>query len=289
MNHRWMVGLLLAGTSLACNAPALLADQPKERGPKVFLGIMVEPSRGGQKEGGVIVREVAPNSPAAKAGLKNGDVITQVGDKKVTDVDALITFVAKHKPGDQLPFHVKREGEEKELTVTLAKRPAREESGVPAPRGPKMTFLGVFSEPLTDQVKENLGVEATKGAVVREVIPGSPAAKVGIKNGDVITRLADHDIAGPDELCQAVQQAGTGKEITITVQRGKQTKEFKVQLSGSPIGGLDFFPGIFPAPGGTGSRAMGPGVGESAEAIRELRKKVEELEKRIRELEKKQK
>src|SRR2546423_13915595 len=88
------------------------------RSPRPSLGILVGPASDAEQEG-VKVHQVVPGSPAAKAGLKKGDVITRVEGREMDHPDTLLNVLAKHKPGEELTFHVLRDGQEKSLKVRL--------------------------------------------------------------------------------------------------------------------------------------------------------------------------
>jgi S1-C subfamily serine protease len=282
MRMRTLMGLAL-GVWLLAVVP--LVAQIPERPPRASVGIAVEPTPMDADPSGVVIRQVTPSSPAAKAGMKRGDVIVKVGDKDIADFDALVNTLAIHKPGDKLTFQVLRNGKEMDLAVTLGEgRPeAPTQPGQPAPER-ATAFLGVQTRELTPDVKDQLVVKVDKGAVVTEVVPNTPAERAGLKPSDVITRFNGQPIANPAELRDAVHKAGIGKKVTFQAARGKDTKEFAVELEEAP-GGLFFhFPrgnpleGVLPGPV--------PGTaGPEAIRVQELERKVRELEKRIRELE----
>src|SRR5205085_6540513 len=99
-------GLALLGFVL-CHTEAKVrgqtaGEQPAKNQPKVFLGLAVEPGTDAPKHGGVVIRSVAPDSPAAKAGIKEGDVIHKVADTEVKDSDSLLGVLRRHRPGEQL-------------------------------------------------------------------------------------------------------------------------------------------------------------------------------------------
>ncbi len=104
-----------------------LAKRPAEPPPpggedQPFLGLMPEPTADGK---GVAVRDVLPDSPADKAGLKKGDIITAIDATAVTDPAALVNDIAGHKPGDDVTFKVTRDGKEQSIKVKVGKRPAQ--------------------------------------------------------------------------------------------------------------------------------------------------------------------
>src|SRR5690349_13676889 len=127
--HRHLFSFLaLAGLfALAERAQADDRDDDRGRGRPV-VGLTVSPVPDNSEHQGVLVQQVTPEGPAAKAGLKRGDVITRLGNREVTDGDTLINVLARYKPGDKLRFHVLRDGQEKDFTVTLGQQIARRQS-----------------------------------------------------------------------------------------------------------------------------------------------------------------
>jgi S1-C subfamily serine protease len=273
------VALLLAAVPAWAQAPA----PPAQQTARPSLGVMVEPS--GPADRGVTVRAVTNDSPADKAGLKPGDTIVRVGDQAVRDPEGLVAVLARHKVGDQVELRVLRDGAEKAMTVTLGERTVARAPDAPPARATRAGFLGVQSQPLTPQERDRLGVAADAGVVVTDVMADSPADKAGLKRGDVIVRVAGQDVADPSGLRAAVQRAGAGQEIELTLARGKDKKDVTARLEEAPVDGVIVPPVPFPTPGG--ARAVVPGILEAVEKVRELERKVEALEKRLRDLEKK--
>jgi serine protease Do len=243
---------------------------------RVFLGVGIESTQDGAKHAGVVVRSVAPNSPATKA----GDIIDKVDGKDVKDLESLLSVLGKRQPGEQASFHVLRDGQERDLAVTLGQRPEPRAGDGEAARERPAAFLGVQTLTLTPQVKENLGATIDKGAAIVDVLPDTPAAKAGLKRGDVITSFDGKTVSGPRELRDAVQGAGPGKEINLTIMRGQEKKDVQVRLEASPVDGLSNF---LPLPGRLNSGA--PNQLEERERSSQLERRVQELEKRVRELE----
>ena len=96
-------------------------------------------------------------------------------------------------------------------------------------------FLGVATVTVTDAVRQRLGLDATKGAVVTEVTPGSAADSAGLQVGDVITKLGNDEIATSDDLGAAVRKHQPGEKVELTYQRGKDTKTTTVTLGSRPV------------------------------------------------------
>jgi S1-C subfamily serine protease len=217
---------LVPGLALAA-APAAPAPAASSAA-KGYLGILVEPTAKDAAHSGAMVRAVAPESPAAKAGLRKGDLIVKIGARDVNDPKTLVEAVAGHKVGEKVMLHVLRDGKEQTIEATLAERPAEK---MPSFRGrldqPRGHFLGVRAEDFT-------AVDSAKGAVVREVLPNTPAAKAGLQKDDIITAVNGKPVTNGDELRKAVQQAEADKDVTVKVLRGKEVKEFKVRLAPMP-------------------------------------------------------
>jgi S1-C subfamily serine protease len=278
--YRWTMALAavigLAAISFPVTAQRADPTAPAQQGAS--LGIAVEPGANEPDQKGVVVLEVFPGGPAAKAGVRRGDVITQADNQKVEAPKGLVNFLASHKAGDEVTLHVNRDGKQKDLAVTLESRAesfAGEEQGEVPERPGKMAFLGVQTSP----------DPAQKGALVTEVMPKSPAAKAGIRIGDVIMRVDNQTINSAPELVKAIRKAGVGKEVAITAQRGDKSVEVKARLEAAPgdmFGGPG--PGLFPG-GPGGLRPGGPQLLELPDRVRQLQERVDELERRVRALE----
>jgi C-terminal processing protease CtpA/Prc len=276
--YRWtvVVAAVVGLAVLTWPASAQRADSTAQARPGASLGIGVEPTGNEPDQKGVTVMEVFPGGPAAKAGVRKGDVITRADDKQVEEVGALLKFLAAHRPGDKVTLHVQRDGKEKNVSVTLESRAesfAGEEQEQLQERGGKAAFLGVQTSPDAGQ----------KGAIVTEVMPKSPAAKAGLRNGDVITKVDNQPIDSAAELVKAIRNAGVGKDVTITAQRGDKSVDMKARLEAAPgdmFGGPG--PGLFP--GGPGLRPGGQLL-DLPDRMRQLQQQVEDLERRVRALE----
>jgi S1-C subfamily serine protease len=272
----------VAGVFLALTAAWARQGQP-DRSTTVYLGIMVNAPQAGER--GIQVREVTPDSPAAKAGLRASDQIIKVDDRDVTSVEQFLQTVASHKPNDKMTLHVMRGGQEQMITATLGERPAGGEiarTGRPGLlTGLQPAFLGVQTQPLTAELKQRLQVQADTGAVVTEVVPNSPAAKAGLKADDVITAINDKAVRDPAQLREVIQEAGPDHDVTIKVARGNQNLTVQAKLG---LAGL----GMFLTPGGERFPTLDvESMMEHSRRLREMERRIEDLEKRVRELEKK--
>jgi serine protease Do len=203
-------------------------------GDRPFLGVSTE----GSSEGVKIVN-VSENSAAAKAGLKEGDIITMVNDKKVFDHEQLTEVIAAYKPDDKVTITYKRDGKENKTTATLGKR----KMPMTALRGrapmPPMVFNfddGEFGDVFQyNNARPRLGLkvqdtEDGKGVKVLDVDEGSAAEKAGIKENDVITSFEGKEVSSASELARASREAKDKSSMKVQLNRnGKpQTVEVKV-------------------------------------------------------------
>jgi len=219
----------------------LLDTGKVERG---FLGIKmgeVDPSMaetlGLKDERGVTVSEIVESSPAAKAGFEPGDVILTADGQKVEDISKLRLMVSSHHPGAELRFGIVRfnveskKPEHKELVAKLAALPDQVEAAfdkngkAPAPKKSETTsFLtGVRVDNINDDLRQSYTIGAdVKGIVITSVEENSPAAKVGLQEGDVITRVNRKPVASVTEA--RTNKGEDGGLIYLEILRNGQTK-----------------------------------------------------------------
>lgn len=238
MKHRKLLYSLLFTLLLAVVGTA--TAQPEER---PFIGIGYA-----EAEDGVIVNQILPDSPAESAGLQVGDIITAVDGESVS-ADNFAAVVTANAVGDEIVLTITRDGEEQELTVTLASAPETLPMPGGMPRGrQERPFLGVRLEDNEDAL------------TIAEVSPDSPAAEAGLEAGDVITELNGEDVTTAEAFVQSIQALETGAEVVLTIQRGAEAGEETLEITaalGSTFegrgGGRD---------GGRGSRIRPFGRGE---------------------------
>lgn len=196
-----------------------------------------------KENSGVLIRQVEEGSPAAEAGLRPGDIVVEFDGEAVATPAELRRAVRRHDAGEQVKLEYQRQGKSASATVTLSEA---EDEGMPPSRGMARRihdelgrgmhrarelrvggdrgFLGVVTQPLTGQLGEFFGVKENEGALVAEVVEDSPAAKLGLKVGDVITALGDESIEGPGELSEAVRSYEEPTTVKITWVRDKKEK-----------------------------------------------------------------
>ncbi len=195
------------------------------------LGVTVQPlssdiaaSLDMKNTNGVIVSSVAQGSAAARAGLKQGDVITKFNGAQVTDGNAFRNRVAGAQPNTSITLTIVRDGgSEQELTATLGER-ASNDAGERSERsersgGATGGKLGVGVAPVTPELAARLNLAAnTKGLVVSEIDPDGAAAEAGVEQGDVILELNRQPVTSVEEL-RANLNAANGRPALLLVNR----------------------------------------------------------------------
>jgi Do/DeqQ family serine protease len=171
---------------------------------------------------GAIVSSVTPGSAADKAGIQRGDVITAIDGQAVTDSNELRNSVSQRLPGTTAKITVLRNGETKELSVTLGERQDADAEGQERGGSREGTGFGLSVEPLTPAIARELGVQADSGVVIREVQPSSRAADAGLRAGDVIEQVDGVKVTTPEALRQALSKQSDAPALLL-VHRGDAT------------------------------------------------------------------
>src|SRR2546425_2381266 len=166
---------------------------------------------------GTLVTSVSAGSPAAKAGLKQGDVIVEYDGRPVGRAGDLPRAVAETPVGRAVPVKVVRDGKPLTLTATVSRlEEAREAKAEPAPGEPA---LGVTARTLTPTVAQQLGLREPHGVLVVGVNDGSRAEAAGLKAGDVIAEVDHRAVASVEDLQQALRRHPAGAPVLMLVQR----------------------------------------------------------------------
>ncbi len=174
---------------------------------------------------GALVGEVTPKSPSEKAGMKTGDVITAVNGKKISDARELRLMIGSMAPGTKVQIEINREGQNKTLNVDLAEMPAgaAEQGAEAAPeeaaQPEKATvFGGVAVADITDDVRTALNLpKDIQGAVIADIDADSPAAKAGLREGDVIQEVNKRPVKSAKDLVAISKKLKPTEKILIRV------------------------------------------------------------------------
>jgi serine protease Do len=241
-----------------------------------FLGVGTEDiskenmARYGMREvRGVGITEVTKDSPAEKAGLRKDDVILRFDGESVTSVRKLTRLVSEHAPDQTVRITVSRAGSEQELSATLAKHKLENVFGSTFPRvlkrgdkddtvrvfpngnwppsisGGNVPFvwtmganrrIGVSTQTLSKQLADYFGVK-DGGALITSVSDNSPAAKAGLKAGDVITAIDGEKVTAPGDITRGLNKKDSG-DVTLTIMRDHNTRTVTLTPEKNPDGKL---------------------------------------------------
>src|SRR5215469_12763570 len=174
---------------------------------------------------GALVSEVTPKSPSEKAGMKTGDVITSVNGKKISDSREVRLMIGSMAPGTKVEIEVNRESQSKIINVELAEMPAgeAEEGAETTPeestQAEKATvFGGVAVADITDDIRTALNLSKDiKGAVIADIDADSPAAKAGLREGDVIQEVNKQSVRNAKDLVAISKKLKPNEKILIRV------------------------------------------------------------------------
>ncbi|MBI5867427.1 MAG: PDZ domain-containing protein [candidate division Zixibacteria bacterium] len=268
---------------------------------------------------------VMKDSPAKKAGLQKGDVILQFDGHNAKSVRSLTADIEDCEPGESKTIVIQRDGDKKTLSVVVGKGESEDEftwtedvtpppPGVPdmgemrlpdAPRAFAFSLgelsnsrIGVSLYELSDQLADYFGAK-DGGALINEVIEDGPAAKAGLKAGDVIVQVDHKSVKDVSAVRRAIQKKDGGDVATVTVlRRGNEEKTVDVTVeeseSWSGVGDNRFFRvqprNAHPLPGDQmapamrrAQRAMRDSNSDLREEMKQLREELNQLKKELRE------
>jgi len=220
-------GFMGLSFAIPINMAINVVEQLKESGhvARGWLGVLIQDvnrdlaeSFGMDKPRGALVAKVVPDSPAEKAGLKVGDIITRFNGKPVVLSSNLPPLVGVTPVGKKVPVEILRNGGVKSLYVTLGELPEDEVAlAGEAPRPAKASRINATVSDLTPEQRKRLGI-SEKGVLVTQVMAGA-ARKAGLRRGDVILMLNNVEVKSSQQFRDLVDELPAGKSVPVLVQR----------------------------------------------------------------------
>jgi serine protease Do len=168
---------------------------------------------------GALVGAVVDDSPAKKAGLKQGDVIVEYNGRKISRADRLPSVVAETPVGHEVPITVIRDGKPVKVTARIAKLAEQTAENTETAGSPEHGSFGLAVQPLTPALAKELGLEETHGVLVRGVKEGSAAANAGLRPGDVILEVDHHAVKGVSDLERGLASHEKGAPVLVLLHR----------------------------------------------------------------------
>jgi serine protease Do len=179
---------------------------------------------------GVLIAQVTADSPAAKAGLKVGDVITTINNDPVEDVNSFRLAVAGFAPSTKIDLKVNREGKMLDVPVTLTEYNMEADGGQGGPegvpgKGEKGALKGVSVGALTPEIRQQMQLpdSVKSGVVITDLDDDSPAAAVGLQPGDLILQVNHRAVTTVAEFNNAVHTGASKDSTLLLIRRGPGT------------------------------------------------------------------
>ena len=193
-----------------------------------------------REERGVEVTRVEDDSPAAKGGIKTGDVVLEYNGDRVEGVEQFMRMVRETPPGREVKLSITRNGAPQQLTMKTGSRktwmttrygdsvemPRIEMPEINIPDMPRAfmswrsSVAGIEGESLDSQLAEYFGVK--EGVLVRSVVRGSAAEKAGLRAGDVIVKVDETRVSNPREISSGLRSSRSKKTVPVQVIRDKR-------------------------------------------------------------------
>jgi serine protease Do len=222
-------GYMGIGFAIPINMAKSIEKQLQENGKvtRGWLGVVIQnvdkdlaESFGLKQAGGILVSEVQPDSPASAAGLKRGDVIITLDDVTLEDVSDLRNRIALISPNSTAMLVVIRDGREKKIQVTIGEQPSDFDQHGSVTGVKSLEEYGLALQELTKELAERFEFEMNSGLIVSSVEPGSPAAKAGMKPGQLVEEINRMPVTSLKDLNKILGETAKNDKILLRVRSG---------------------------------------------------------------------
>jgi serine protease Do len=232
-------GFAGVGFAIPINLVRNIAEQLVNKGKvdRAFLGIAPQDltedliSQFGAEKG-AIISEVTTDSPAEKAGLKAGDVITKINATEIRDSRHLLLTISWLAPESEVTVEYLRNGKKATVDARLARRPDQlAEADAPAPEKDEGVLNGVGVGDITKEIRDQLNLPARiRGALITSVEPDSPSGKQGLKEGDIILELDRRPVANAEQAVKLSEEI-KGPKVLVLIWRNGRTRYLAIDES----------------------------------------------------------
>jgi serine protease Do len=230
-------GSIGIGFAIPVNLAKNVVKQLKETGRVVrgWLGVIVQTvtpeladSFGIKQKKGALVADIDPDGPAAKSGIKKGDIIIAFDGKEIKEMGDLPLIVAQTQVGQKVDVDILRNG--KSLTKKVIIGELKEQKEYAFADGKTRKDVGMEVSELNRELARKYGISESRGVLVTYVENNSPAERAGIREGDVIIEVNRESVMNLDEYYEAVKEAKKGDKILFWIKRGRSSQFVVVTL-----------------------------------------------------------
>ncbi|MFN7085510.1 MAG: DegQ family serine endoprotease [Burkholderiales bacterium] len=220
-------GYMGIGFAIPSNLARTIADQLIKRGEvtRGYLGVVIQEltadlakAFGIEPGKGILIAQVSEDSPAAKAGLRQGDIVVAFQGQPVKDIGSFRNRVSLMPPGTRVELTVIRDGSRRTVSVTVGKLSADKMATKAPLQG--SGEIGLTVQTLTPQLAEQFGVRSGEGVIVTDVRPGSVAALAGIEPGVVILQVNRKAVRTAAEFQRLVKESSSDRRLLLLVRQG---------------------------------------------------------------------
>lgn len=235
-----MGGYIGIGFAIPSNIALNVMDQLNAKGSvsRGFMGVLLQDVNqdlatafGLSKAEGALVAQVSKDSPAEKAGVKQGDIILSYNKIPVTNMSSLRTAIALMAPGSQLNLAIVRDRKPMQISVILGEFAAEVEKPTVEVAQHHSASIGVSVSTLTPEVAKKLGLADEKGVVITKVEAGSLAHLAGLRKSSVILAINNQKIDSVEAYQKALKEADPAKPYLFLVQEGQSVRYILIKLN----------------------------------------------------------
>jgi serine protease Do len=228
-------GYMGIGFAIPSNFLKTVMEELKSTGSfkRGFLGIALQQidedlaqAFGLKSKHGALIAEVTKDSPAEKAGLKQGDIIVKFNNNPITNIGSLRNAIALIKSGTKISLSILRQGRPMDVEVIVGTF----SQSKPIVALVKENKLGIEVENLNPEQRDKLGYPNEKGVLISKVDPEGPAAWAGLKKGALIIEVNQKKISTVDEFNEALQATPANKPVLFLIKQGEATRFVSIKI-----------------------------------------------------------
>ncbi|PJD97179.1 MAG: serine peptidase [Parachlamydia sp.] len=228
-------GYMGIGFAIPSNIAQNIMDQLISHGSATrgFIGVTLQKidqnlalAFGLKKMEGALISDISKGSPADKAGLRQGDIVLKYDGHPVAHISALRKAVSFMKPGSKLSLTVLRDGKTIDIPIEVGSFPEHPSQLIAADNK-----LGIDVEDITPEYSQKLGLNGTKGVLITQVRPGSPAYVAGIRPGAILVAVNQLTVNSVEEFKAALKKSEPDKPTLLLVKQGGFTRYVSIKVN----------------------------------------------------------